>query len=99
MLFRSQGSTLVHVDLYRLGGPDAVEELGLRDYLGTDCLLLVEWPVKGGSALPSPDLEVTLSYQDDSRRALLTAGTARGRAWTAKLLHDTSLTPYVSNST
>jgi tRNA threonylcarbamoyladenosine biosynthesis protein TsaE len=97
--YRPQGSTLVHVDLYRLGGPDAVEELGLRDYLGTDCLLLVEWPAKGGSALPPPDLELTLSYQDDSRRALLTAGTARGRAWSAKLLHDTSLTPYVSNST
>jgi tRNA threonylcarbamoyladenosine biosynthesis protein TsaE len=96
--YRPQGSTLIHVDLYRLGGPDAVEELGLRDYLGTDCLLLVEWPAKGGSALPPPDLEVTLSYQDDSRRALLTAGTVRGRAWAAKLVHDTSLTPYVSNS-
>jgi len=97
--YRPQGITLIHVDLYRLEGPDAVEELGLRDYFGTDCLLLVEWPAKGGSALPPADLEVTLSYQDDSRRALLTARTARGRGWTAKLVHDTSLTPYVSNLT
>jgi tRNA threonylcarbamoyladenosine biosynthesis protein TsaE len=98
-IYRPEGLTLIHVDLYRLGGPDAVEELGLRDYFGTDCLLLVEWPAKGGSALPPPDLEVTLSYQDDSRRALLTAGTPRGRSWTSKLVHDTSLSPYVSNIT
>jgi tRNA threonylcarbamoyladenosine biosynthesis protein TsaE len=97
--YRADGITFIHVDLYRLGGPDAVEELGLRDYLGTDCLLLVEWPAKGGSALPPPDLEVTLSYQDDSRRARLTARTQRGLVWIAKLVHDTSLAPYVSNIT
>jgi tRNA threonylcarbamoyladenosine biosynthesis protein TsaE len=97
--YRADGITFIHVDLYRLGGPDAVEELGLRDYLGTDCLLLVEWPAKGGSALPPPDLEVTLAYQDDSRRARLTARTQRGLVWIAKLVHDTSLAPYVSNLT
>ena len=96
---RDEGITFVHVDLYRLEGPDAVEELGLRDYLGTDCLLLVEWPAKGGGALPPPDLEVTLTYQDDSRRVLLAARTPRGLEWIAKLVHDTSLAPYVSNLT
>jgi tRNA threonylcarbamoyladenosine biosynthesis protein TsaE len=97
--YRSQGMTFIHVDLYRLGGPDAVEELGLRDYLGTDCLLLVEWPAKGGSALPPLDLDVALTYQDDSRRALLTARTQRGLEWITKLVHDSSLAPYVSNLT
>jgi tRNA threonylcarbamoyladenosine biosynthesis protein TsaE len=97
--YQSQGMTLIHVDLYRLGGPDAVEELGLRDYLGTDCLLMVEWPAKGGSALPRPDLEVTLTYQDDSRRARLTARTQCGLGWITKLAHDTSLACYVSNLT
>jgi len=97
--YRPQGITFVHVDLYRLGGPDAVEELGLRDYLGTDCLLLVEWPAKGGSALPPSDLDVTLTYQDDSRRALLTAKAECGLEWIEKLVHDTSLAPYVSNLT
>jgi tRNA threonylcarbamoyladenosine biosynthesis protein TsaE len=97
--YRPAGITFIHVDLYRLGGPDAVEELGLRDYLGTECLMLVEWPAKGGSALPPPDLEVTLTYQDDSRRARLTAGTHCGLVWIAKLVHDTRLAPYVSNLT
>jgi tRNA threonylcarbamoyladenosine biosynthesis protein TsaE len=97
--YRSLGMIFIHVDLYRLGGPDAVEELGLRDYLGTDCLLLVEWPAKGAGALPPSDLDVTLTYQDDSRRALLTARTQRGLVWITKLVHDTSLAPYVSNLT
>ena len=97
--YRPRGITCVHVDLYRLGGPEAVEELGLRDYLGTDCLLLVEWPAKGGSALPPADLDATLAYQDDSRRALLTARTELGLGWIQKLVHDTSLAPYVSNLT
>jgi tRNA threonylcarbamoyladenosine biosynthesis protein TsaE len=97
--YRPDGVTCVHVDLYRLGGPDAVEELGLRDYLGSDCLLLVEWPAKGGNALPPPDLEVTLTYENDSRRARLAARTPLGLRWTSKLVHDTSLAPYVSNIT
>jgi tRNA threonylcarbamoyladenosine biosynthesis protein TsaE len=97
--YRPRGITCVHVDLYRLAGREAVEELGLRDYLGTDCLLLVEWPAKGGSALPPPDLEVTLTYQGDSRRARLTARNQCGLVWIAKLVHDTSLASYVSNLT
>src|SRR3981189_1730559 len=93
--YRSQGMTFIHVDLYRLGGPDAVEELGLRDYLGTDCLLLVEWPAKGGSALPPPDLELTLAYQDDSRRARLTARTQCGLVWLPPLAHHTNFACHV----
>lgn len=98
--YRSEGGlTFVHVDLYRLGGPGSVEELGLRDFLDGDCLLLVEWPEKGATALPPPELEVTLTYRGDSRRALLTARTPRALAWLNKLVHDTRLTTYVSNLT
>jgi tRNA threonylcarbamoyladenosine biosynthesis protein TsaE len=97
--YQLEGITCVHVDLYRLAGPDAVEELGLRDYLESDCLLLVEWPARGGIALPPPDLELTLTYQNDSRCALLTATTTRGLRWAGELVHDTSLAPYVSNIT
>jgi tRNA threonylcarbamoyladenosine biosynthesis protein TsaE len=97
--YQLEGITCVHVDLYRLAGRDAVEELGLRDYLERDCLLLVEWPARGGSALPPPDLELTLTYQNDTRCAWLTGRTVRGLRWAAKLVHDTSLAPYVSNMT
>src|SRR5271156_2589475 len=57
-------TTCVHVDLYRLNGPEEVEELGLRDYLDAGCLLLVEWPSKGATALPPPDIDLALSFAD-----------------------------------
>lgn len=89
----------VHVDLYRLQGAAEVEELGLRDYVDGGCLLLVEWPDKGGRALAPADVELRLTYDRDARRVRLSAGSARGRDWLDKLVRDTSLTPYVSNLT
>jgi tRNA threonylcarbamoyladenosine biosynthesis protein TsaE len=93
------GITYVHVDLYRVQGPMEVDELGLRDYFEGECLLLVEWPERGGVALPSADVELTLTYLEKSRLCRLTARTALGRRWVEILVQDSSLTPYVSNLT
>ena len=97
--YETRAIACVHVDLYRLQGPADVDALGLRDYLDTPCLLLVEWPEKGGAALPAPDLELTLTYSGDSRHARLHAYSASGQRWLDLLVRDTSLTPYVSNLT
>ena len=97
-VYEPGGFTCVHVDLYRLEGPVDVEALGLRDYLD-HCLLLVEWPDKGGAALPAADVHLTLSYDGESRLAGLQAASERGARWLSNLLNDTSLTPYVSNLT
>ncbi|HET9481809.1 MAG TPA: tRNA (adenosine(37)-N6)-threonylcarbamoyltransferase complex ATPase subunit type 1 TsaE [Candidatus Polarisedimenticolia bacterium] len=45
----SRGPGLVHVDLYRVGHPAEVEELGLGDYLAGDWIVAVEW----GEKLPA----------------------------------------------
>src|ERR1700691_2881068 len=50
--------TCVHVDLYRVQVLTEIDELGLRDWVGPGCLLLVEWPEKGGCALPPADVNV-----------------------------------------
>jgi len=97
--YQPPGIFCVHVDLYRLHGPVAVDELGLRDYFDAPCLMLVEWPEKGGAALPPADLHVKLSYRGDARAARLSAPTARGSKWLFELQHDTSLTPYVTHIT
>jgi tRNA threonylcarbamoyladenosine biosynthesis protein TsaE len=91
--------TCVHVDLYRLQTLTEVDELGLRDVAGPGCLLLVEWPEKGGAALPPADLELTLRYAGDARQAGLRAETPLGIQWSANLGRDSSLSFYVSNST
>lgn len=97
-VYEPGGLTCVHVDLYRLVGPLEVEELGLRDYLDR-CLLLVEWPEKGGESLPPADLELTLTYAGESRRARLRSASVRGARWLHHLLNNTSLAPYLPNLT
>ena len=91
------GLTCFHVDLYRVQSRTEVEELGLRDLVGPGCLLLVEWPDRGGGALPPADLIVSLSYAGDARQASLRAATALGGTWLAKLGRDSSLRSYVSH--
>lgn len=91
--------TCVHVDLYRLQAPTQVDELGLRDLVGPGCLLLVEWPERGGAALPAADLDLMLRYAGDAREATLSAKTPLGAEWLENLGRDTSLSSYVSNLT
>jgi tRNA threonylcarbamoyladenosine biosynthesis protein TsaE len=91
--------TCVHVDLYRLQGYTEVDELGLRDLVGPGCLLLVEWPEKGGGALPAADLELTFSYAGEARHGRLEPKTELGKEWSTNLGHDTSLRSYVPNLT
>jgi tRNA threonylcarbamoyladenosine biosynthesis protein TsaE len=64
-----------HFDLYRLADPEELELLGFRDYLGGDCLCLVEWPERGGGFLPAADLAITMTAQGDGRRVTLEAAT------------------------
>lgn len=87
----------VHLDLYRLRSALEVEELGLRDLLEPGTLLLIEWPERGGVAVPAADLQIHLEHADDARRARVSAA-SRGSEWlVSKLAHDASLTPYLSN--
>ncbi|HXA34911.1 MAG TPA: tRNA (adenosine(37)-N6)-threonylcarbamoyltransferase complex ATPase subunit type 1 TsaE [Steroidobacteraceae bacterium] len=91
--------TCVHVDLYRLQTLIEVDELGLRDLVGTNCLLLAEWPEKGAVALPPADVSLALSHAGNARRAQLLAMTALGADWLQNMGRDTSLSSYVSNLT
>jgi tRNA threonylcarbamoyladenosine biosynthesis protein TsaE len=91
--------TCVHIDLYRLRAVTEVDELGLRDLVGPGFLLLVEWPERGGTALPAADLALLLSYAGNGRRAGIRARTPVGMDWLEHLGRDTRLVPYVSNLT
>jgi tRNA threonylcarbamoyladenosine biosynthesis protein TsaE len=93
------GLTCVHVDLYRLQTLTEVDELGLRDVVGPGCLLLVEWPEKGGSHLPPADLDLSLQYAGEARRARLDSRSPLGIEWLLNLGRDSSLSLYVSNLT
>jgi tRNA threonylcarbamoyladenosine biosynthesis protein TsaE len=91
--------TCVHIDLYRLQSVSEVEELGLADLSGPGYLMLIEWPEKGGSRIPSADVQLMLRYAPEGRSASLHAGSVLGGEWLRKLGFDTRLMPYVSNLT
>jgi tRNA threonylcarbamoyladenosine biosynthesis protein TsaE len=93
------GVTCVHVDLYRVQSLQEVEELGLRDLTGAGYLMLIEWPEKGGAAVPPPDLAVSLQYADEGRVATIAAAGGVGGSWLSQLGYDNRLAPYVSNLT
>jgi len=77
--------TVYHLDLYRLGSPEELEWLGLRDMLGDQALLLVEWPERGAGVLPAPDLEIHIDYAGTGRIVTLHAATAAGARLLAAL--------------
>lgn len=62
-----------HLDLYRLTDAEELEFLGLRDWLGQDSILLVEWPQKGEGVLPQADLIVQIEYDGSGRQVQMQA--------------------------
>ncbi len=52
---------LVHLDLYRLGDPEELWELGWQELGADDEIVLVEWPERAGPHLPEPRYEIALA--------------------------------------
>jgi tRNA threonylcarbamoyladenosine biosynthesis protein TsaE len=52
---------IVHADLYRLDAADELVELGLRDRIGGDAVVLVEWGARFVEALGVPDVRIDLA--------------------------------------
>ncbi len=63
-----------HLDLYRLGGAEEIDELGV-DELAASGIVLVEWPERAADRLPPAALTLRLEHDGDGRRAIV-AGTA-----------------------
>ncbi|MEA3278249.1 MAG: tRNA (adenosine(37)-N6)-threonylcarbamoyltransferase complex ATPase subunit type 1 TsaE [Pseudomonadota bacterium] len=83
------GMRLYHLDLYRLGDPEELEFVGLRDLLDEESVLLVEWPERGAGILPPPDLVIRITYAPSGRDLHLLQRSQRGVRLVAALSEKT----------
>ncbi len=77
--------SVCHFDLYRLGDPEELEYIGIRDYFDDDRLCLIEWPQRGQGMLPEADLIITIDDALQSRILSWTAQTDKGQLWSQQL--------------
>lgn len=61
---------LYHFDVYRLGEPEEVYEVGYEDYLNNDAVVIIEWANIIKSELPKEYIEIKLEHFDESSRKL-----------------------------
>lgn len=73
-----------HFDLYRLGDPEELEYMGIRDYFAANNVSLIEWPARGEGVLPAPELVIDISVAGEGRQLELYTPSAS----VAALLHS-----------
>ncbi len=83
---RYEGSPpLVHVDAYRMNGPEDVTELGLDEDLAGRAVVVIEWAEVVSGALPADRIDIALDHASEStRRVRLAAGGPQSSAWLAR---------------
>lgn len=64
------GDTIYHFDFYRLKDEREALDIGLYEYLDSDCMCLMEWPENIEDLLPEETLKVQIKLLSDGSREL-----------------------------
>ncbi|MGI5869196.1 MAG: tRNA (adenosine(37)-N6)-threonylcarbamoyltransferase complex ATPase subunit type 1 TsaE [Kiritimatiellia bacterium] len=69
------GNRLVHIDLYRLSGPDDLDAIGWDDHLDSGDAMAVEWPERAGDELPPHTIfiDIAMGAKPDERHIRVNA--------------------------
>lgn len=67
--YESLSPKVYHFDLYRLGDPEELEMMGIRDYLEEGVLVMIEWPERAHGMLPPPECRIELVDTGSGRSA------------------------------
>ncbi len=87
--------TVHHFDLYRLGGPLEVREIGFEEAL-TSGLALIEWPDRAGDLLPAERLEMHLADGADADHRQVRLHGQGG--WAERLAHLATVHGFLARS-
>lgn len=74
-----------HIDLYRLGAPGEVLELGIEEAFA-DAITVIEWPDRLGEWLPAERLDIDLDFAGGDARSVTITGHAGWRERAAALV-------------
>ena len=85
-IYQVERQTVLHLDLYRIEDPEELEYLAIRDQFDDRAVLLVEWPDRGGRALPAPDIVLDFGEKDAIRFILCTVCSEPGAGLAASVL-------------
>jgi tRNA threonylcarbamoyladenosine biosynthesis protein TsaE len=75
---------LIHVDLYRLGPPADITEIGLEDYFDGKNVVIIEWAEYLKAPLLETALKIDLSFFDEQSREVCMTG--KTGIWRKRLL-------------
>jgi tRNA threonylcarbamoyladenosine biosynthesis protein TsaE len=64
--YQTPNFKLVHMDLYRLNGPDDLLTIGFPEHLESGAVVAVEWPERGGYLIPPDALHISLMLSDEA---------------------------------
>jgi tRNA threonylcarbamoyl adenosine modification protein YjeE len=64
----SDHPALAHLDCYRLGDVSELDALGWDQIIGSDAIVLIEWPDRIDEAIPDDALRVEIDHVDETSR-------------------------------
>ncbi len=75
-VYAAHRAPVYHLDLYRLKGPQDLQNIGWDDIMQADAVIIVEWPDRAGTLLPSSHLPIQLRFAEGApdKRVLYAGG-------------------------
>ena len=77
--YQNEAINIHHMDCYRLNDPEELEYIGIREYLLSGHLQLIEWPELGKGAIAKADISITLSGHGIQRKINIKPLTETGK--------------------
>jgi len=65
------GKRLIHFDLYRLSGEQAVDDFGFEELLQRADIAVIEWPERAGRLLPENAVRVRIDFGETETQRLV----------------------------
>jgi tRNA threonylcarbamoyladenosine biosynthesis protein TsaE len=77
--YQNEVINIHHMDCYRLNDPEELEYIGIRDYLLSGHLQLIEWPELGKGVIAKADISITISGDGNQRKINIKPHTEAGK--------------------